>query len=177
MRFGKTELLVLDRCTVFDHLHELAPLRIQTAITEVDDWRLRLFANDNAGRGGHHFSIVIPSESRKLLWFHERGFLAGIDSCPFNWRQGGILDRINVEGSGNDDAFGIGYLSDASDGQRPILIGVRPRRVVRVYVAVTVRATPTGFFIFAATFVTVNVIVVAGSYVSREGVLTQAGLN
>jgi len=39
------------------------------------------------------------------------------------------------------------------------------------------RATPAGFFIFSLAFVTVNVIVVAGSYVSGEGVLTQAGLN
>src|SRR6266699_354940 len=43
MGFGKTELLVFDRHAVFQHLHELASLRVQAAITEVDDWRIWLF--------------------------------------------------------------------------------------------------------------------------------------
>jgi len=86
MRFRKTKLLVLQGDAIFEHLHELTALRIQTAITEVDDWRLGLFADDNAGRSGHHFPIVIASESGELFRFHERSFLAGIDSRPFYWR-------------------------------------------------------------------------------------------
>jgi hypothetical protein len=39
------------------------------------------------------------------------------------------------------------------------------------------RAAPTGFFILAAGLVTIDVIVVARSNGSREGILSQAGLN
>ena len=97
MRFRKTKLLVLQGDAIFEHLHELAALRIQAAITEVDDWRLRLFAYEYARCRGHHLSIVIASEGGELFWFHERGFLAGIDSRPFHWRQCGIWHGIRVE--------------------------------------------------------------------------------
>ena len=71
MRFRKTKLLVLQGDAIFEHLHELATLRIQTAIPEVDDWRLGLFADDYAGCRGHHLSKVITGEGGKLLRFHE----------------------------------------------------------------------------------------------------------
>ena len=123
MGFRKTELLVLERDAVFEHLHEFAALRIQTAITEVDNWRTRLFADDDARRSGHHLSKVITGEGGKLLRFHERGFLAGIDSRSFNWRQRGIWHRIDVEPcSGNDDALGFSRFRDASYGQRQVFI-------------------------------------------------------
>src|SRR6478735_5355086 len=97
MRFRKTELLVLERDAVFEHLHELAALRIQAAITEVNDWRLRFFAYEYARRRGHHLSIVVTGEGGELCWFYERGFLAGVDSRPFDWRQRGVWDGISVE--------------------------------------------------------------------------------
>ena len=56
MRFRKTKLLVLQGDAIFEHLHGLAALRIQAAITEVDDWRLRLFAYEYARCRGHHLS-------------------------------------------------------------------------------------------------------------------------
>ena len=49
MRFRKTKLLVLQGDAIFEHLHELTALRIEAAITEVDDWRLGLFAYEDAG--------------------------------------------------------------------------------------------------------------------------------
>ena len=105
MRFRKTKLLVLQGDAIFEHLHELAALRIQAAITEVDDWRLRLFADEYARCRGHHLSVVIAGEGGELFRFHERRFLAGIDSRPFDWRQRGIWHGIRVEPrSGNDDA-------------------------------------------------------------------------
>ena len=104
MRFRKTKLLVLEGDAVFEHLHELAALRIQAAITEVDNWRLGLFADEYARCRGHYLPIVVTGEGRELCRFHERGFLAGIDSRSFHWRQRGIRHRIRVEpGSGNDD--------------------------------------------------------------------------
>ena len=82
MGFRKTKLLVLDRDTVFEHLRELAALRIQAAITEVDNWRLGLFADDNAGCSCHCLSVVVTGKRRELFRFHERSFLAGIDLVP-----------------------------------------------------------------------------------------------
>ena len=112
MRFGKTKLLVLDRDAVFEHLRELAALRIQTAITEVDNWRTGLFADNNAGRSGHYFPIVVTGEGRELLRFHERSFLAGIDSRTFNGWQRGVWHGVDVEASCNDDGFGFSRFSD-----------------------------------------------------------------
>ena len=71
MRFRKTKLLVLQGDAIFEHLHGLTALRIQAAITEVDDWRLRLFAYEYARCRGHHLSVVIASEGGELCWFHE----------------------------------------------------------------------------------------------------------
>jgi len=178
MRFGKTKLLVLDRDAIFEHLRELAALRIQTAITEVDDWRLGFFADDNAGRSGHHLSIIVTGEGRELFRFHERSFLAGIDSGPFDWRQCRILHWINVEASCNDDTFSISRFSDVGYDQRLIFICLSPRRIVGVYtVATLVRAARAGFFIFVVGVVTIDIVTVAFRNRSREGVLTQAGLN
>jgi hypothetical protein len=59
MGFGKTELLVFERHTVFQHLRELAALRIQAAIPKVNNRRLGLFADDYAG--------VVAITSRKSL--------------------------------------------------------------------------------------------------------------
>ncbi len=113
MRFRKTKLLVLQGDAIFEHLHELAALRIQAAITEVDNWRLGLFADEDARCRGHHLSVVVTSERGKLLRFHERGFLAGIDSRSFHWRQCGIRHRIRVEPrSGNDDALDFSCFGD-----------------------------------------------------------------
>ena len=137
-----------------------------------------LFAHDNARRSGHHFPIVVTGEGRELLWFHERGFLAGIDSCPFNWRQRGIRNGIDIEASCNDDGLGFSRFSDVRHRQRPVLISVGPRRIARVYTAATlVGAAPTEFIILAAGLVAINVIVVARGNGSREGVLSQTGLN
>src|SRR6266508_1384428 len=179
MRFGKTKLLILDRDAVFEDLHELAALRIQTAIPEVDNRRTGLFADNNARRSGHRFSIVITGKGRELFRFHERGFLASIDSRPFHWRQRGVLDRINVKRSANDDAFGLSHFSHAGYGERPVFIGARPRCIVRVYIAAAtlVRSAPTGFTILAVSVVTIDIIIVACGNRSREGVLSQAGLN
>ena len=46
MRLWETELLVLDRDPVLQDLTELAPLRIETAIPDIDDRRGRLFADE-----------------------------------------------------------------------------------------------------------------------------------
>ena len=103
MRFRKTKLLVLQGDAIFEHLHELAALRIQAAITEVDNWRLRLFAYEYARCRGHYLPVVVAGKRRELFRFHERSFLAGIDSRPFHWRQCGIRNGICVEPrSGND---------------------------------------------------------------------------
>ncbi len=114
MRFRKTKLLVLQGDAIFEHLHELAALRIEAAITEVDDWRLRLFAHDYAGCRGHYFPIVITGEGRELLRFHERRFLASIDSRPFNRRQRGIWNGIDIKWTScNDDRLGLRGLANA----------------------------------------------------------------
>src|SRR4030095_1131338 len=179
MRFRKTELLVLDRDAVFEHLRELAALRIQAAITEVDDWRLRLFADDNAGGSGHHLPIVVTGEGRELFRFHERGFLAGIDSRPFDWWQRGVRHRIGVEpGSSDDDALGLSRFGDAGYGQRPVFICVGPQHIHRGQLAAAlVRAVPTGLIIAAAGLVTIDIVSVAFGNGSGEGILSQAGLN
>ena len=178
MRFRKTKLLVLEGDAIFEHLHELAALRIQTAITEVDNWRLGLFADEYARCRGHHLSIVVTGEGGELLRFHERGFLAGIDSRPFHWRQRGIRHRIRVEPcSGNDDALGLSRFGDARYGQRPVFICVGPRRVFvfRLPVAL-VRAPPSGFFVFVVIVVSIAVVILVATG-DREGVLSQAGFD
>src|SRR5258708_4949860 len=160
MGFRKTELLVLERDAVFENLHEFAALRIQTAITEVDNWRTRLFADDNARRSGHRLSKVITGEGGKLLRFHERGFLAGIDSGSFNWRQRGVWNRIDIETSPNDHGLGFSCF-DASYRERLVFICVRPRSIVGVYTAATLaRAARAGFFIFAVGL-TIDIVTVA----------------
>src|SRR4029077_2915414 len=104
MRFRKTKLLVLEGDTIFEHLHELTALRIQAAITEVDDWRLRLFANEYARCRSHYLPVVVAGERGKLCRFHEGRFLAGINFRSFHWRQRWIRNWIRVEPrSGNDD--------------------------------------------------------------------------
>src|SRR5262245_10110849 len=108
MCFRKTKLLVLERDAVLEHLHELATLRIQATVTEVDNWRLRLLADEDARCRSHYLSIVVASEGWELCRFHERRFLAGVDFRPFNRRQCGIRNRISVEPrSGNNHAFDI----------------------------------------------------------------------
>src|SRR4029077_6109093 len=96
MRFRKTKLLVLEGDTIFENLHKLTALRIQAAITEVDNWRLRLFAYDDARCSGHYLSIVVTGEGGEFCWFYERSFLAGIDPRPFNWWQRGVRNWIGV---------------------------------------------------------------------------------
>ena len=114
MSFWKTELLVLERDAVLQHLHELAALRIQTAITEVDDWRLRLFADDDARCRGHYLSIVVTGECRELCRFHERRFLADIYPRPFHWRQRGIWNGLDIKWTScNDDRLGLRGLANA----------------------------------------------------------------
>src|SRR4029450_6601546 len=113
MRFRKTKLLVLERDAIFEHLHELAALRIQPAITEVDNGRLRLFAYDDARCRVHHFAVIVTSESGEFLWLHERGFLTGIDSRPFHWRQRGIWNGIDIKWTScNDNFLGLRGLAD-----------------------------------------------------------------
>src|SRR6187200_3026739 len=97
MRFRKTKLLVLERDAIFEHLHELAALGIQAAVTEVDNWRLGLFAYEDARCGGHYLPIVVTGEGRELCRFHERRFLADIDSRSFHRRQCGVWHWIRVE--------------------------------------------------------------------------------
>src|SRR4029450_168276 len=97
MRFWKTKLLVLQRDAIFEHLHGLAALRIQAAITEVDNWRLGLFTDEYARGRGHYLSVIVNSERGKLCRFHERRFLAGIDPRPFHWRQRGIWNGKDVK--------------------------------------------------------------------------------
>src|SRR6266545_2061674 len=178
MGFRKNELLVLERDAVLEHLHEFAALRIQTAITEVDNWRTRLFADDNARRSGHHLAKVITGEGGKLLRFHERGFLAGVDSRSFNWRQRGVWNRIDIETSRNDHGLGFSRFGDAGYGERPVFIRIRPRGIVRVYTAATlVPVTAAGFFILAVGVLAIDIVIVACGNRSRQGVLSQAGLN
>ena len=112
MAFGKTELLILDRHAVFQHLRELAALGIQSAIPKVDNRRLRLFADDDARCSGHHFPKVVARERGELFWFHERGFLPDIDSRAFDWRERRIFDGINLEPSSNNDALGFSCFGD-----------------------------------------------------------------
>src|SRR4029453_11601144 len=118
---GKTELLVFERHTVFQHLRELAALRIQAAIPKVDNRRLGLFAAEYAGWGGHFLSIIVAGEGRELSRFHERGFLAGVDSGSFDWWQRGILHRIDIETSCDDDALSVSRFGDARYRQRQAL--------------------------------------------------------
>jgi len=66
------------------------------AIPEVDNWRLGLFAHDDARSRGHYLSVIIASERGELLRFHERSFLAGIDPRSFHWRQRGVRNWIGV---------------------------------------------------------------------------------
>jgi len=121
MGFGKTELLVFERHTVFQHLRELAALRIQAAIPKVNNRRLGLFADDYAGCSGQHLSKIVAGEGRELSRFHEGGFLASIDPGSFDWQQRRVLDRINVERSCNDDAFRISRFGDVRYRQRQAL--------------------------------------------------------
>src|SRR3954469_14604118 len=65
MCFRKTELLVLDRYAVLEHLHRLGALGIKTAITEVNDRRARLLADQQTGRGREHLPVVVVRDARE----------------------------------------------------------------------------------------------------------------
>ena len=179
MRFRKTKLLVLQGDAIFEHLRELAALRIQTAITEVDNWRLGLFADDNARRSGHHLSIIVTGEGRELFRFHERSFLAGIDSRPFHWRQRRIRHRIRVE-------------------QLPVTTITLSASAISVTLVIasdwfSFALAHGALFVFTllpllcerrrrdfsslSSVVTIDIVTVAFRNRSREGVLTQAGLD
>src|SRR5262245_36609614 len=119
MRFRKTKLLVLERDAIFKHLHELATLGIQATVTEVDNWRLGLFAYEDARCRSHYLSVVVASERGKLCRFHEGRFLADINFCPFNWRQRRIWHWIRVEPRpGNDDALDFSCFGDVRYPER-----------------------------------------------------------
>src|SRR5439155_537161 len=91
---------------------EIIAQRTKSAVAKVDNRRAGLFADDDARCCGHHFAIVVSRESRELFWFHERRFLAGIDSRAFNWWQRRVLDRINVEAASHNNGFHFGGISN-----------------------------------------------------------------
>ena len=97
MGFGETELLVLDRYPVLEHLHRFRALRIQAAIPEVDDGRIRFLAHQEARSRGHGFAVIVVRDFREFLGLHERRFLAGIDPGSLDFGQGGVFDGVHVE--------------------------------------------------------------------------------
>src|SRR6476659_11262220 len=116
MSFRKTELLVLDGNTVLEDLREFRPLRIKSSISEVDDWRIRFFADKDARSCRHHLPVIVVCYGRKDIRLNKRSFLAGVDACPLYFRQSWVLRRFDVETS-HDHPFRFGRFDYGSECQ------------------------------------------------------------
>ena len=116
MRFRKTELLVLDRDAVLQDLHELAPLRVEPAVAEIDDRRGGLLAHEQARRGRERFPVIVIRDAREFLRFHKRGFLAGVDPRSLHFGQRRVFHRVDL-GAFDNQLRGLDRRTDERMGE------------------------------------------------------------